>query len=80
MSPASTTVSVNVRLKGSTTIFENDSCFIVGDGSSGQITYVPSALLMAADLGTYEVEIYIDFNGSIQTMHERLNLKLTEQF
>lgn len=80
LSPVVTTVSANIRVKGSLTIFETTACFVVGDGTAGQITYIPEATLMAADIGSYEVEIFIDFNGSIQTMHERLNIKLTEQF
>jgi len=80
LSPTLTAVYANIRLRGSTALFETTSCFIVGDGTDGQITYVPSAVLMAAALGNYEAEIYIDFNGSIQTMHDILRLKLTGQF
>lgn len=80
LSPALTAVHANVRKRGEATIFETTACFIVGDGTAGQITYYPSAALMAEDIGTYDVEIYIDFNGSIQTMHETMIMKLTEQF
>lgn len=80
LSEASTTIHVNVRVKGTTTIVDNAVCSKVGPTMPGQIIYVPSTTIMLSELALFEVEIYVDFNGAIQTIHELLNMRLTEQF
>jgi hypothetical protein len=80
LSPALTTASVKFRKRGETALLDTVAATIVGDGTEGKITVIPSAAVMAADTGIIDLEITIDFNGSPQTVQTPLRISLGTQF
>jgi len=76
-----TTVNVNLRLKGGDgTILGVATTTRTGDGTDGETVMSWPAGFLDSDPGNYEGEIYLDYAGAIQTVPEKLKIKIKEQF
>ena len=76
-----TVVSVNLRLKGGDgTILGVATTTRVTDGTDGEILMNWPTGFLDNDTGLYEGEIFMDYDGPIQTVDEKLRIKIKEQF
>lgn len=80
LSDGTTSINLLFRAKGSTTLLETIPFVKVDGGSTGQITLDWTASALANDVGRYEGQIEIDYNGSKQTVVEELEFKINESF
>lgn len=75
VSDANTSVRVDFREPGDTTIVATVTCTKVSNGTYGEVFFAfPSAIYN--NVGKYEGEIVIDRNGATETVDEKLNVKV----
>lgn len=81
VSDPSTVVYMKFRKQGETAIIDTMTCVNETDGTDGKVVLVWSATaLQGLTAGLYEGEIYIDFNGSIQTVYDVVRFNIREDF
>lgn len=74
-------VYMKFRKKGTTTIIDTMVCVNENDGSDGKVIMIWSVTALAGLVaGLYEGEIYIDFDGSIQTVYDEVNFNIRADF
>ena len=74
-------VFMKFRKKGSTVIIDTMVCVNENDGSDGKVIMVWSATaLVGLESGLYEGELYIDFDGTIQTVYDEVNFNIRADF
>lgn len=79
LSAGTTVINGLLRARNSTTLLATIAFTKVGDGSGGQIS-LPVTNIASQAVGRYEVQIEIDFNGSLQTVPQELEIKVLESF
>jgi len=80
LSAGTTTVNVLFRARNSDVLLSTMPCTKVGGGSTGQLTMPWPAGVLDNDVGRYEGQIEIDFDGDTQTVPEELEFKIIESF
>lgn len=76
LSDGTTSVSVKFRVTGSTTILSTISCAKVSGGSTGIVQFDFTGDVLDVDPGSYEGDIVIDFDGSLQTVYDTLRFRV----
>lgn len=80
LSASTTTVNVNFRASGTTTLLSTISCTKT-DAVNGIVTFdFSGGALVGLAAGQYEGEIEIDFDGSTQTVYELLKFRVRDEF
>jgi len=70
LSAATTAIYAKFRLKGDDTVLATLTLAkISGGGATGWVRLTWGATTLDVDAGNYELEIYVDFNASIQTVN-----------
>lgn len=69
VSAATTTVYAKFRLKGTTTVLATLTLSKISGGATGQVRLTWGSTTLDVTAGNYELEIYVDFNSSIQTVN-----------
>jgi len=67
LSAATTIVTAKFREKNTSTVLQTVVCTKVSSGIHGLVKMVWPATALDVDFGNYEIEVSLDFNGSIQT-------------
>lgn len=81
LSGGSTVTSINLRLRGGDgTILGVASTIKVGDGSDGELQMSWPAGFLDNDPGNYEGEVETSYAGNIQTVPEKLKIRILPQF
>jgi hypothetical protein len=75
-----TVVNVYFRAVGSTEVLSTLACTNENDGTDGQVRFDFSGGALNVPAGPYEGEIEISFNGSLQTVYEKLKFYVREDF
>ena len=68
------------RAQGSTTIIDTIALVNETDGSDGKQVLIWTPTALAVDAGLYQGEIYIDFNGTIQTVYDIVEFNIRDDF
>jgi len=79
LSAASTTVTVDFRALGGTTVTVLN-CLKVTNGADGKVKFFFPGNTLAVEAGPYEGEININFNGLKQSVYDVLKFKVREDF
>lgn len=80
LSDVGTSVSINFRPAGSTTLTGTIDCNIL-DGANGIISFdFSGGILVDLTAGLYEGEVVIDFAGNTQTLYEPLKFRVRDEF
>jgi hypothetical protein len=80
LSAGTTAVSVKFRATGATTTLATISCAKTTDGSDGKIQFSFSGGVLDVDEGSYEGEIIVSYNGSLQTVYDVLKFRVRSNF
>jgi len=81
VSDANDTVYMKFRAKGSDVIIDTMACVNENDGSDGKVIMIWSATALSGlAAGLYEGELYIDFNGTIQTVYDQVDFNIRDDF
>jgi len=80
LSNPGTAVNVYFRAVGSTTVLSTLVCTNETDGTNGEVRFDFSGGALNVPAGPYEGEIEINFNGSLQTVYEKLKFYVREDF
>ena len=80
LSPANTTVLAKYKRPEDSTLLDSVAAAIVGDGTEGKVTVVPSSTVMNDEIGVIEIELTIDYDGSPQTVQDKATIQLQSQF
>jgi len=81
VSDANDIVYMKFRKKGTAVIIDTMVCVNETDGADGKVIMVWSPTALAGLVsGLYEGEIYIDFNGTIQTVYDEVNFNIRADF
>lgn len=73
LSTASTTVEAKFRATGTDTVLATIACTKIGDGKQGWVQFQWEADTLDQTAGNYEIEVAVDYNGSIQTTNMYFN-------
>ena len=68
LSPSTTVIYAKFRARGTTTVLETLTGTKLFSGCRGHVRFDWSSDTLDVTDGRYEMEIYIDYNGSIQTV------------
>lgn len=79
LSATTTHVSVKFRAVGSTDVLQEYPCVKSNGGADGVVEFRFTDGL-DVDAGLYEGEIFIDWNGEIETVYDPLKFKVREDF
>lgn len=74
------TVYFKFREKGTATVLFTKSCDKLFGGYAGQCKLVWPSDGMDVTYGVYEGEVYLDIDGDIQTIYERIPFRLRDDF
>lgn len=80
LSDESAVVYVHFRAVGSTGVLSTITCTNESDGTDGEVRFDFSGGVLNVPAGPYEGEIEISFNGSLQTVYEKLKFYVREDF
>ena len=80
ISDPNTSVSVLWRQKGTTTVLATLGTTKVDGGVNGGVFMSWGTFLEDNEIGSYEGQIEVNFDGDIQTVVERLDVNLGEKF
>lgn len=81
VSDVTAVVYMKFRKQGSTTIIDTMTCINETDGTDGRVVLIWSPTALAGlTAGLYEGELYIDFNGVIQTVYDVVRFNIREDF
>lgn len=78
LSLSTTVVTIKFMKKGTTTTLSTINTVKTNTGADGKIHFDFSNNILDVDPGEYEGEIVIDFNGSIQTVYDRLKFRVRD--
>lgn len=74
-------VYMKFRKQGETVIIDTMACVNETDGEDGKVILIWSATALAGlEAGLYEGELYIDFNGTIQTVYDQVLFNIRDDF
>lgn len=79
LSAGTTSVSVKLRARNTTTLLATIACTKVDGGATGRVLMPFGTFLVDNAAGSYEGEIEIDFDGSPQTVYDLLKFKVRAQ-
>ena len=68
LSPSTTAIYAKFRQKGTTTVLQTITGVKLFGGCRGHVRFDWPTDALDVDGGSYEIEVYIDFNGEIQTV------------
>lgn len=80
LSDSTTVVKVYFRAVGSAQVLSTITCSKVGGGTTGVVRFDFSGGVLNVPPGPYEGEIEIDFDGSLQTVYDKLKFFVREDF
>jgi hypothetical protein len=80
VSDALKTVHAKFRKRGTSTVLFTATCTKVAGGYAGICELAWPAASLDVDAGYYELEFYVDTNGSIQTCYDVQRIKLRDDF
>lgn len=81
LSVGGTVVYVYFREKGETTTIAKITCALITDGTDGKVKFdFTGGVLSGLDIGAYEGQIEIDFNGDLHTLPDTLSFRLQDKF
>lgn len=81
VSDPTSVVYMKFRKQGETAIIDTMVCVNETDGSDGKVVLIwPVTALADLEAGIYEGELYIDFNGTIQTVYDQVLFNIRADF
>ena len=80
LSAGTTSVTVKFRAVGSTTVSSTISTTKTTDGSDGKVQFNFAGGVLDVDEGMYEGEIVVNYNGSLQTVYDKLKFRVRANF
>jgi len=80
LSAGTTSVSVKFRAVGSTTLLSTISTAKTTDGTDGKVQFNFAGGVLDVTEGMYEGEIIVSYNGSLQTIYDKMRFRVRSNF